>query len=77
MIGAPAGLVARFDDRGRDPRRLEPDRERKPAESGADNDGPSRHSQSKLPIALIARPIGTGGRPDKSRNRSAPLDAPA
>ena len=38
-VGAPAGLVARLDQRGRDARRLQPDGERQPAEAGADDAG--------------------------------------
>ena len=39
MIGAAAGLVPALDQRGRNARRLQPDREREPAEAGADDRG--------------------------------------
>src|SRR5690606_1204843 len=117
VVGTPAGLVARFDQRRRDARGLEANGERQPAEPGADHAGalaPETHASSpergggpaagwwkgarrrrsaggacpstvlrKVPLPLWgrmarrARPIGTGGRPQRIRARSASVERPA
>src|SRR5690606_17922793 len=49
VVGTPAGLVARFDQRRRDARGLEANGERQPAEPGADHAGalaPETHASS-------------------------------
>ena len=79
-IGAPARLVARFDDGDVNSSRLQPDRERQPAEPGTDHAGAlCRHatfpkSASGLPrpvSAASAAMIGTGGLPAMMRSVSA------
>ena len=75
-IGATARSVPRLDDRRRDSRRLEPDPEREPTEAGADDDGISGPF-SYFHNAVIALPIGTGGRPLKMRILSPSRERPA
>ncbi len=73
-IGAPAGLVARLDDRGVDARRLQPDREREPAKPCADH---CRSLHLRPPLSrCIARPIGTGGLPVSIRDLVGQVDSP-
>ena len=74
-IGASTGLVARLEHHRVDTRRLQPDREREPADPGADH---HRTLHLKAPrIAATALPIGTGGLPETIRNRSSKVEWPA
>ena len=77
-------MVAPLDQR--DPRaaRLQPQREREPAEPGADDrdarrraPGHRRRTHAEATIARIARPTGTGGRPHSRRSASAAVEVPA
>ena len=77
VVAAPARLVACLDNRRRDPRRLQPDGERKPAKAGADNNGGTGHFQSSFVSAASARRTDTGGFPARMRNLSAAFDRPA
>ena len=82
-IGPPAGLVARLEQRGGDARRLQPDRQRKPAETRPDDAraaGPARgHSDapSRSGRHGSARRIGTGGLPIRMRALSGSVLHPA
>src|SRR3546814_11132676 len=63
-IGAAAGLVAALDQRCRYPRGLQPDRQRKAAETGTDER--DFFHRVRLPTtAFRARRTGTGGLPAK------------
>ena len=74
VIGAPAGLVARLDDRRRDSRRLQPDGQGKAAEPGPDHDRPLHFVSRSAPSA---RATDTGGRPARMRSRSPSVERPA
>ena len=87
IISPPARPIAALDDRGGDARRLQPDRQREPAESGTDDDraAAGRSGEGRCRIdhewgvlsTRTARPTGTGGLPIRTRALSRKVERPA
>src|SRR3546814_1670461 len=61
----PVWVVARLDDHRPDTRRLQPDAHRQPTETRSDDDRAAHRARPGM--AVIARPIGTGGLPVRMR----------
>ena len=73
-VGAAAGLVALFEERGRDAGRLQADGQRQAAEAAADDGGARWRAVRASPRIPQRAPApgarGTGGRPASRRRRS-------